>query len=188
MLTSDWQAYHYPKNFDGPLWRYIGGYFTPLVLYWVAKQAVWNERTARLVQTSFVVFGAYLAFTAVCEIAQLWTLVWPKYIADPKIGLHFGRARGPMVHGVTFGHYMSVCLLAGYIWACSRGKTSRLTMALLLPLFAAGVYLSYTAQRVDRRSGRPLHGARAHARRTLAQHGPRRNRRRRARRRRDANG
>ena len=53
-------------------------------------------------------FGVYLGFTAVCEIAQLWSLVFPKYIADPKIGLHFGRARGPMVHGVSFGHYQGV--------------------------------------------------------------------------------
>lgn len=144
MLTSDWQTYHYPKGFDGPLWRYIGGYFTPLVLYWVAKQATWTERTARLVQTGFVVFGGYLAFTAVCEIAQVWSLVWPKYIADPKIGLHFGRARGPMVHGVTFGHYMSVCLLAGYVWACASGKWGRTAIIVALPAFALGVYLSYT--------------------------------------------
>ena len=142
MLASDWRTF--PKEHVGPMWRWVGGYLTPLIVYWAAKQAPWNERAAGLVQASITVFGFYLAFTAVCEITQQWSLVWPAYIADPNVGLHFGRARGPMVHGVSFGHYMSVCLLAGVVWFGALGKWGRVAVGLVLPLYAAGVFFSYT--------------------------------------------
>ena len=142
MLASDWRSF--PKEHVGPMWRWVGGYLTPLIVYWAAKQAPWNERTAGLVQACITIFGFYLAFTAICEITQQWSLVWPAYIADPNVGLHYGRARGPMVHGVSFGHYMSVCLLAGVVWFGSLGKWGRAAVGLVLPLYAAGVFFSYT--------------------------------------------
>jgi hypothetical protein len=43
------------------------------------------------------VFGLYLSVTAVFEITKQWSLVFPGFIGDPKIGIHFGRARGPML-------------------------------------------------------------------------------------------
>ena len=100
MLLSDWRTF--PKEHVGPMWRWVGGYLTPLIVYWAAKQAPWNERASRLVQASITIFGFYLAFTAICEITQQWSLVWPSYIADPSVGLHFGRARGlPFVETAT---------------------------------------------------------------------------------------
>jgi O-antigen ligase len=142
MLLSDWQGF--PKGQVGPLWRWVGGYFTPLVLYWAAKQARWTERTAGVVQGTLAVFGLYLGFTAVMEIAQQWSLVFPGYISNPKIGLHFGRARGPMVHGVSFGHYMGVCLLAAWLWVYRLNPIGKVAMVIALPLYFAGVFFSYT--------------------------------------------
>ena len=142
MLLSDWQGF--PKGQVGPLWRWVGGYFTPLVLYWAAKQARWTERTAGVVQGTLAVFGLYLGFTAVMEIAQQWSLVFPGYISNPKIGLHFGRARGPMVHGVSFGHYMGVCLLAAWLWIYRLNPLGKGLMIVALPLYFAGVFFSYT--------------------------------------------
>ncbi len=42
----------------------------------------------------FGVLGSYLAFTALFEVAHLWQFVYPKFISDPTLGIHFGRARG----------------------------------------------------------------------------------------------
>lgn len=142
MFTGDWQ--NVQKKEMTPPWRWFGGYCTPLLLYWVAKQAPWKERTSNLMLGCLTAFGAYLAITAVLEIAQVWALVFPKYIADPKVGLHFGRARGPMVHGVSYGHFQDVCLLALWLTAYRLRGTSRWFMAAMVPLFMAGVYFSYT--------------------------------------------
>ena len=142
MLLSDWREV--PTGQVSPMWRWIGGYLTPLILYWCAKQAPWDERTARLVQAGFAVFGVYLGFTALCEITQQWALVFPKYIADPKIGLHFGRARGPMVHGVSFGHYQGVCLLAAWLCLLRAERKWQVVLVAVVPLFLGGVFFSYT--------------------------------------------
>ena len=142
MLSSDWRTVQ--KGDISPLWRWFGGYFAPLVLYWGAKQAPWTERTSNLVPACLTAFGLYLAVTALCEIAHLWAFVFPSYIADPKVGLHFGRARGPMVHGVSYGHYQGVCLLAAWLTAWRLRGAARAAIVGLLPLFAAGVYFSYT--------------------------------------------
>lgn len=142
MLLSDWSGF--PKGQVGPMWRWVGGYFTPLVLYWAAKQAPWTERTAGVVQGTLAVFGLYLGFTAAMEIAQQWSLVFPGYISDPKVGLHFGRARGPMVHGVSFGHYMGVCLLAAWLWIYRLNPIGKAVQIMVLPLYFAGVFFSYT--------------------------------------------
>ncbi|MCE9605816.1 MAG: O-antigen ligase family protein [Planctomycetia bacterium] len=142
MLCSDWQGF--PKGQVGPLWRWVGGYFTPLILYWGAKQSRWTDRTAGIVQGSLAIFGIYLGVTAVLEITQQWSFVFPAYIADPKIGLHYGRARGPMVHGVSFGHYMGVCLLAAWLWIGRLHPLGRGVMIATLPVYFAGVFFSYT--------------------------------------------
>lgn len=142
MLLSDWREV--PKGSVAPMWRWFGGYLTPVLLYWAAKQAPWTERTAKIVQGSLAVFGIYLGFTAVCEITRQWAFVFPKYIANPEIGLHFGRARGPMVHGVSFGDYQGICLLA--LWLCLlwAKPTWKIPLLLTAPLLLAGVFFSYT--------------------------------------------
>lgn len=132
------------KGQVAPLWRWVGGYLTPVLLYWAAKQAPWNERTSRIVQGALALFGVYLGFTAVCEITHQWALVFPKYVADPKVGLHFGRARGPMVHGVSFGDYQGICLLAAWLCLLWASRTWKVPLATSLPLFFAGVFFSYT--------------------------------------------
>jgi O-antigen ligase len=62
------------------------------------------------------VTGAYLAFTGVAETLNLRPLVFPGYINDPGIGLHYGRARGPFLESAAYGGGLitcsAVCVLA----------------------------------------------------------------------------
>lgn len=142
MLCSDFLGL--PKKQISPTWRWFGGYLTPALLYWAAKQAPWTERTAKIVQGSLAVFGIYLGFTAVCEITRQWAFVFPAYIANPEVGLHFGRARGPMVHGVSFGDWQGVCLLAAWVCLLWTKPAWKIPLLLTWPLFFAGVFFSYT--------------------------------------------
>ncbi|MDY0170425.1 MAG: O-antigen ligase family protein, partial [Thermoguttaceae bacterium] len=63
---------------------------------------------------------------------------------SPTLGIHFGRARGPMVHSVTFGLVLAVCLLAAWLWRARFGRAGQLAWVALVPLMLAGIYLSYT--------------------------------------------
>ncbi len=143
MLANGWQA---PRPQEvSPLWRLVGGYLIPLVVYWIARQSPVTESQVRTLQKALVAFGVYLAMTGLCEVAGLWSFVFPTYVRDPSVGVHFGRARGPMVHSVTYGIYLATALLA--LWELLRTASSRyskLALASLVPLFAAGLYFSYT--------------------------------------------
>ena len=122
----------------------INGYLIPLVIYWVARQAKLHEKDLRKVLTAAVCFGIYLAVTGILEFCGQWAFVYPKYIADPLVGLHFGRARGPMVQSVSYGLYLGVCWLMLLAWRERLGRYGQLGVVLLTPLFLAGVYCTHT--------------------------------------------
>ncbi|MHB1035762.1 MAG: O-antigen ligase family protein [Pirellulales bacterium] len=127
-----------------PLWRLGGGYVFPAILYWMARQSPLRARHVGLVQGALACFGVYLAITAILEIAGQWSWVFPGYISNPNLGLHFGRARGPMIHAVSFGEYLAVCLLGAWLWRSRLGRRGQLAIVALVPLFLTGIYLTYT--------------------------------------------
>jgi O-antigen ligase len=122
----------------------IVGYLMPAVVYWIVRQSPLDEKTLRRTCGAMFVFGAYLAITGLLEVTGQWSFVFPRYIADPYVGEHFGRARGPMVNSISYGLMLSVCLLCGWaIWPkLSRGL--QLAALLLVPVFLASVFFSYT--------------------------------------------
>ena len=56
-----------------------------------------------------VVIGLYLGATAFFEIVGPKSLVFPRYILDPNVGIQFGRARGPFVGSEADGLAMVQC-------------------------------------------------------------------------------
>ncbi len=124
--------------------RLLIGYLTPLCVYWIARQAPLSRTNIVLVQAGLACLGIYLALTGMAEVAGQWWAVFPKHIADPALGIHFGRARGPMVHSVTFGLVLAVCLLAAWVWRSRLGRAGQLALLAAVPLMLAGIYLSYT--------------------------------------------
>lgn len=142
-FTHDWRTL-------GPdrvsvLMHLVNGYLIPATLFWIAREAQLNERAVRFMHAVLACFGLYLAFTALCEIFKLWPLVFPGYIADRTVGIHFGRARGPMVQSARLGTYLIACFVAtGTLVSGARHHATRLLPVLLLPLYAAAVYFTYT--------------------------------------------
>src|SRR5690606_11158993 len=86
-FTHDWRV-----NTPGavsPVWRLCFGYLMPIALYWIGRQSTIDERGLRKIYGVLAAFGLYLAFTGVAEATSQWWLVFPKYIADPEVGIHF---------------------------------------------------------------------------------------------------
>jgi O-antigen ligase len=86
----------------------------------------------------------YLAITAILEVYGQWWGVFPRYIANPKLGDHFGRARGPLLDSVAFGFTMTACLLAACAWRPRLGRPAQLLIFGLVGLMLVAVYFSYT--------------------------------------------
>ena len=140
-----WPQAPAPRDDEPPLHRYLQGYVIPAVLYFLGYHVPLSRRWLRHLAGFFLLFGAYLAWTALAEHQGWFALVFPRYIADPSVGLHFGRARGPMVQSVSFGLYLGTCLLAlvTLAWAWRRGWVRR-AVVLLAPgvLFGIGATLT----------------------------------------------
>lgn len=141
-LTHDYRTTFYKTA--TPFWRLGTAYFIPAIFYWIARQAVIDERQLQRVHAVLVALGVYLALTGVCEVAQQWAFVFPKHIADPKLGIHFGRARGPMLSSVTYGLFLGTCFLGACLYRSELRILHRKGTWLLLPVFAAGLYCSLT--------------------------------------------
>ena len=120
-FAHDWQDK--PPCGVPPVWQLVTGYLMPACVYWIARQSRLTQRNVAFVHGALACFGIYLAITGLAEVSRQWWLVFPSYIADPSVGLHFGRARGPMVQAVSYGFFLGVTLLAGYVW---RSRWSRL--------------------------------------------------------------
>src|SRR5262249_49789165 len=64
--------------------------FVPFLLFVAAPVVFARERQRRFLLAALILVGAYVGLTNIFETVHLHALVFPKYIADPAIGLHFG--------------------------------------------------------------------------------------------------
>ncbi len=144
-FTHEWRAMG-PDN-ESPLIHLINGYMIPGVIFFMARHASIGERELHLTYGVFGLFGLYLVATAICEISGQWAFVVPRYIADPNVGIHFGRARGPMLQSVRLGTYLLFCAAATTALVCGL-RTRKWWMcalaALLAPLYLLAIYFTYT--------------------------------------------
>jgi O-antigen ligase len=127
-----------------PIWLLVTAYVMPAVVYWIARQSPWTESQVRVIDRGLLFFGIYLAVTAICETADLSAFVFPRYISDPTVGLHFGRARGPFVHSVTMGFVLSTCFAVALVAWPRAQQLGRVWLVGLAALFALAQYLTYT--------------------------------------------
>jgi len=124
--------------------RLINGYLIPLLLYGIVRQSPLGRRPTSLVHATLTCLGVYLAVTAILEVTGQWWAVFPRHIADPDVGLHYGRARGPMVHAVSCGLYLGTCFFAAWAYRWRFGRLGRAGLYVLLPLMLAAVACTFT--------------------------------------------
>ncbi|MGI9427425.1 MAG: O-antigen ligase family protein [Bythopirellula sp.] len=127
-----------------PTWRLIASFWMPAVLYWIVRNAKLSERSWKAVLTCLVGLGVYLAVTGLAEVRGDWWAVFPRYISDPDLGAHFGRARGPALMSASLGVYLGVCFWAAWFLWSRVGRFQQLVLLAAMVLITAGVYVTYT--------------------------------------------
>lgn len=116
------------------------------IVFILAPTAFTTAKDRRVLLGTLVGMGIYLGFTGIFEIIGPHALVFPRYINNPKIGIHFGRARGPFVQAAVNGLALYACLLAWLI--ALRGWRRRgPRLAALLAIAVCSVSLLLTFQR-----------------------------------------
>jgi len=125
----------------------INGYLIPAYLFFLIRHSEIRPRTLWPAVAVILLFGIYLSLTAVLEITKQWSLVFPQFIGDPKLGIHFGRARGPMLQSVRLGMCLNLCLAILWtfpVWIYARERWAWLMAIGLTPLFMLAIMLTYT--------------------------------------------
>lgn len=129
------------------LMHLINGYLIPITVFAVLRLSTLHGAQLQPAVWCLGLFGCYLAMTALFEVAHLWQFVYPKFISDPTLGIHFGRARGPMLQSVRLGMCLTlvlVCLVVFTVWLRPSSKPLWLVCAGLLPLHMLALFLTYT--------------------------------------------
>ncbi len=124
--------------------RLVTAFLIPAVLYWTVRQTPITDRAWRGLLVVMTGLGVYLALTAMAEAAGLWSLVFPRYIADPTLGIHFGRARGPTLNAASMGLYLTACLWCAWTLLGQVRRGWQLVLLVALSAMALGVVLTFT--------------------------------------------
>jgi O-antigen ligase len=127
-----------------PMWRLVMSFVVPAVLYWIVRQAPLARRQWVASLAIFAALGVYLALTGLAEITGQWSLVFPRYISDPTLGIHFGRARGPELNAASLGVYLTVCLWCTWFLRPNVRRGWQLVLIAALPLMALAVVATLT--------------------------------------------
>src|SRR5262249_13694176 len=135
-----------PENTDGGTskrGRLVTSFLLPGLLYGIIRQLDITRRDWSRLLAALVVLGVYLACTGALEVTGQWSLVFPRYIADPNLGIHFGRARGPELNSVSLGLYITACALCGWtLLNFVERRGYQLALLVALPVMAAGVFFT----------------------------------------------
>ncbi|TWT75917.1 O-Antigen ligase [Posidoniimonas polymericola] len=127
-----------------PLWRLLFSFWAPALLLFIGRGANESNRAAYWFLAGLTALGSYLALTAVAETAGVWSLVFPRYISDPMLGLHYGRARGPALNSVSLGIHLTVCVWAAWLLLPRAPQWAKLPLLVLGPLMVLGILLTFT--------------------------------------------
>ena len=117
----------------------------PFVVFTIAPLAFRTEHQRRILLGTLVATGAYLSLTALLEKLKLNALIFPGYITDPSVGIHYGRARGPFVEAVANGLALYACAVAAVIaFVIWRRRWQRAAALATAGLCLVGVQLTVT--------------------------------------------
>lgn len=132
---------------SAPFFRLLQTYgVLPFLTFLVAPVVYRAARDRQILLVGFVGLGAYLGLTALFETVGLDALVFPKFILDPSVGTHFGRARGPFAEAVANGMGLYACGVAAAVALASwRGGLARTGAGCVLLLCLLGTV--FTLQR-----------------------------------------
>jgi O-antigen ligase len=98
----------------------------PFIVFTLAPLIYGRSKDRNVLLIVLVGTGAYLGITALLEGTHNGAFVWPRYIDDPSVGTHFGRARGPFVQPSAMGMAMYGCAVgaavAAFTWTTKRSR------------------------------------------------------------------
>ncbi len=136
LLVSTQQGDGAPRD-ESPFGRWLFYVAVPAGLYFIIRTIRPKIADLTLINRGVVAIAIYLAITAVLEAKGLYSLVFPRYIADPKVFEFLGRGRGPLLNPSGNGIVMTIGL-AGTLYGVfiNRGRWRMIHLGLTAVILA----------------------------------------------------
>src|SRR3954454_24286849 len=121
--------------------------FLPFLMFCLAPLIFDTLEERKVLLKVLIAVGGYLGAIALLEGVGLENLVFPSFIQDPALGLHFGRARGPFLESGANGLAMFMCAVAAAIGLVTwRRQAARMTCVVVGLLCLMGTVFTLTRQ------------------------------------------
>jgi len=125
--------------------NFLNGYAIPFSMFFLAKHIVKDEQRIKKAFQILLIIGVYLALTGIFENFHITTLVYPRYIINPNIGIHWGRARGPFLQAAVNGTVLGMALMPSiYLVLYKQSKLSRIFYGIPIVLTPITIFFTYT--------------------------------------------
>jgi len=110
-ISGGAEGYNYKRNFSS-LFNFI---VAPIFTFKYLKFIDPDIDDIKKITFTLLIVGGYLSLTGIAEHYQLNSLIYPSYIMDSSLGIHYGRARGPFLQAVTMGTVL-ILTFAGLVY------------------------------------------------------------------------
>src|SRR5438067_5362009 len=121
-------------------YRLFDFHYTPLVVFVLVKSIPHSSKKLELISLTYLALGAYLAINGILERYGPPSLVWPKYILDPKVGIQFERTRGSFASSEALGAALVVTFLFYVLFATRATGKARYWALFMTPLTLATLH------------------------------------------------
>lgn len=145
LAVTVWSAWAHDTLFESyGFYALLDRLAVPYLFFALAPVIFSTPRRRDLLLRTLVLMGLYLGVTAVLEMAGAPSLIFPRYITDPSLGLQVGRARGPFLESVANGLVLSACGFAAGLAATRWAGGWRVAAYVSAVLCALGCLLTLT--------------------------------------------
>lgn len=132
-----------PKDIS-PIGSWLFYIFFPAVCYALVRIANPSTSEIRTIISVMIAVGSYIAVIGVCEARGWYSLVFPRYIADPTVWEFLGRARGPMMNPSANGIVLTMALSFAVLRIFQGDRAQAVFYGFLSLVILAGVYSTLT--------------------------------------------
>jgi O-antigen ligase len=117
----------------------------PMLAFFLAKNLFRSQYEVALLMWLLFGLGAYLGLTAFFEFFRVEAFIFPRHIANPNIGIHADRARGPFLQAATNGTAIGMLFFTTiYLYTRVRSSPLRVLIISVAGMMLLGVFFSLT--------------------------------------------
>ncbi|HAZ09630.1 MAG TPA: hypothetical protein DCY56_00780 [Candidatus Omnitrophica bacterium] len=122
----------------------FNAYIAPFSIFLIAKDFINEEKKIRnlFILLSFILL--YLSVTSIFEHFGMRNFIFPKDIMNPKMGIHFGRARGPFLSAAINGTVLGLLSILNFYMALNTRLPYRIFFIINIFLSFIAIFFTYT--------------------------------------------